>query len=153
MLPEPTLRHVADFEIDLDPISEMGDGRAGKRRIIPIVGGRITGPDFTGEILNVGADWQTIFSSGVTELDTRYAFLTHDGAVIEIINFGYRHGPEDVMLRVAAGDNVDPSKYYMRTHARLETGHPKYDWVNRTLFLGVGGRLKSTVRLSLYAIE
>ena len=49
MLPEPTLRHVADFDIDLDPISEMGDGRAGKRRIIPIVGGRITGPEFTGK--------------------------------------------------------------------------------------------------------
>jgi len=41
----------------------------------------------------------------------------------------------------------------MRTHARLETGHPKYEWVNRTLFLGVGGRLKSNVRLSLYAID
>ena len=39
MLPEPTLRNVADFDIDLDPISEMGDGRAGKRLIIPIVGG------------------------------------------------------------------------------------------------------------------
>ena len=31
----------------------MGDGRAGKRRIIPIVGGRITGPEFTGEILSI----------------------------------------------------------------------------------------------------
>ena len=100
MLPEPTLRHVTDFDIDLDPINEMGDGRAGKRRIIPIVGRRITGPEFTGEILNVGADWQTIFSSGVAELDARYALLTHDGAVIEIINFGYRHGPKDVMRRV-----------------------------------------------------
>ena len=153
MLPKPTLRHVADFDIDLDPIREMGNGRAGKRRIIPIVGGRIIGPEFTGKILNVGADWQTIFSSGVAELDTRYAFRTGDGAVIEIINFGYRHGPGDVMRRVAAGADVDPSNYYMRTHARLETGHPKYEWVNRTLFLGVGGRLKSNVRLSLYAIE
>ena len=62
MLPEPTLRHIADFDIDLDPISEMGDGHAGMHRIIPIVGGRITGPEFTGEILNVGADWQTIFN-------------------------------------------------------------------------------------------
>ena len=131
----------------------MGDGRAGKRRIIPIVGRRITGPEFTGEILNVGADWQTIFSSGVAELDARYAFLTHNDAVIEIINFGYRHGLEDVMRRVAAGEVVHPSDYYMRTHARLETGHPKYHWVNRTLFLGIGGRLKSRVGLSLYAIE
>lgn len=153
MLPEPALRHVADFDIDLDPIQEMGDGRGGKRRIIPIVGGRVSGPAFTGHILNVGADWQTVFTSGLAELDTRYAFQTDDGAVIEIINFGYRHGPADVMKRVAAGEDVDPSSYYMRTHARLETGHPDYQWVNSTLFLGVGGRLKSSVRLRLYAIE
>jgi len=61
MLPTPKLRHVADFEVELSPITEMGQGRGGRRRIIPIVGGRITGPCFTGEILNVGADWQTIF--------------------------------------------------------------------------------------------
>ena len=32
MLPEPGLRHAADFDIDLDPVREMGDGRGGKRR-------------------------------------------------------------------------------------------------------------------------
>ncbi len=153
MLPTPMLRHVADFEVELSSIAEMGRARGGKRRIIPIVGGRITGPCFTGEILNVGADWQTIFDSGLAELDTRYAFRTDDGAVIEIRNFGYRHGPEEVMQRLTAGEDVDPSSYYMRTHARLETGHPDYQWVNNTLFVGVGARFKSKVMISLYAIE
>ena len=131
----------------------MGDGRGGRRRIIPIVGGKVSGPCFTGEILSVGADWQTIFSGGLAELDTRYAFRTEDGAVIEITNYGFRHGPPEVMQRVAAGEDVDPSSYYMRTHARLETGHPDYEWVNSRLFVGVGARLKSNVRLSLYEIE
>ena len=107
MLPTPKLRHVADFEVELGPITEMGQGRGGRRRIIPIVGGRVTGPSFTGVILNVGADWQTIFNSGLAELDTRYAFRTDDGAVIEIRNFGYRHGPEEVMQRLAAGEYSD----------------------------------------------
>jgi len=153
MLPSPILRHVADFTIDLAPIVEMGTGRGGKRRIIPIVGGQVSGPSFTGEILNIGADWQTVFDSGLAELDTRYAFRTDDGAVIEIRNFGHRHGPGDVMSRVAAGEDVDPGAYYMRTHARLETGHPDYQWVNNTLFVGVGGRLRSSVKLALYAID
>lgn len=153
MLPTPTLQHVADFDVELAPVAEMGDGRGGRRRIIPIIGGRVSGPRLSGKILDVGADWQTIFSTGLAELDTRYAFRTDEGAVIEIINFGYRHGPEDVMKRVAAGEDVDPSSYYMRTHARLETGHPDYEWVNNTLFVGVGGRFKSKVKLSLYTIE
>ena len=153
MLPEPVLRHVADLAITLDPTCEMGQGRAGKRRITPIVGGRVSGPALNGDILNIGADWQTVFDSGLAELDTCYAFRTDDGAVIEIRNFGYRHGPDDVMQRVAAGDQVDPSSYYMRTHARLETGHPDYAWVNNTLFVGVGGRKAASVQLALYAIE
>ena len=153
MLPQPTLRHVADLTIKLDPIVEMGQGQGGTRRIIPIIGGQVSGPAFSGEIMNVGADWQTIFASGLAELDTRYAFRTDDGAVIEIRNFGYRHGPVDVMQKVAAGEDVDPSQYYMRTHARLETGHPDYQWVNNTLFVGVGGRLKSSVMLALYAVD
>lgn len=153
MLPTPSLRHVADLSIELAPLVEMGQGTAGKRRIIPIVGGRVSGPEINGEIMNVGADWQTVFDSGLAELDTRYAMRTDDGAVIEIRNYGYRHGPEDVMKRVAAGEAIDPSAYYMRTHARLETGHPDYHWVNKTLFVGVGGRLKFSVILSLYAID
>ena len=56
MLPEPVLRHVADLAITLDPACEMGQGRAGKRRIIPIVGGRVSGPSLNGDILNIGAD-------------------------------------------------------------------------------------------------
>ncbi|MGB7337237.1 MAG: DUF3237 family protein [Salaquimonas sp.] len=35
----------------------------------------------------------------------------------------------------------------MRTHARLETGDERYDWVNRALFVGVGARLKSVVQI------
>ena len=152
-LAPPVLSHVCDLEVELDPIREMGEGRAGKRRIIPIVGGRVTGPRLNGRILNLGADWQTIFADGVAELDTRYGFETDDGATIEIVNYGYRHGPAEVIAAVARGEEVDPATYYMRTHARLETGDPRYAWVNRTLFVGTGARLEGQVVVSLFALE
>ncbi|MGB3245868.1 MAG: DUF3237 domain-containing protein [Sulfitobacter sp.] len=152
-LPQPGLRHFCDLRVELAPIREMGNGRAGKRRIIPIVGGVVTGPEISGRILNIGADWQTIFTDGTAELDTRYAMETDDGALIEIINFGYRHGPADVMRNLAAGNDVPPDTYYMRTHARLETGDPRYDWVNRTLFVGTGARLAQQVVVSLFSVE
>lgn len=111
------------------------------------------GPELTGRILNLGADWQTIWESGVAELDTRYAMETHDGALIEVINYGYRHGPADVMAALAEGKDVDADTYYMRTQARLETGDPRYDWVNKTLFVGRGQRRAAQVILSLFRIE
>jgi hypothetical protein len=150
---KPSLTHFCDLKVELADILEMGEGRAGQRRIIPIVGGTVTGPRIQGTILNLGADWQTVFRDGVAELDTRYAFKTDDGALIEIRNFGYRHGPADVLAAVARGEDVEPSEYYMRTHARLETGDPRYSWVNRMLFVGTGGRRKNAVEISLFVVD
>lgn len=151
-LPEPKLAWVTDLTVHLDPIRAMGQGRAGTRRIIPIVGGTMDGPKLQGRILNVGADWQTIFADGLAELDTRYALETHDGATIEIVNYGFRHGPQEVIAAIARGEDVAPDSYYMRTHARLETGDSRYGWVNRTLFVGVGARKEQSVLMRLYAV-
>ena len=41
ILPQPKLDHVSTLNVSLDPIREMGAGRAGARRIIPIVGGTV----------------------------------------------------------------------------------------------------------------
>jgi hypothetical protein len=88
----------------------------------------------------------------VAELEARYAFETPEGAVIEIDNRGVRHGPPEVLAAIAAGEQVDPSDYYMRTHARLESGHPDWRWVNRMMFVGTGGKVGSQVKVSLYGV-
>lgn len=151
-LPEPKLDPVCSLRVDLASILEMGRGRAGKRRIIPIIGGCATGPRLNGRLLHLGADWQTIWADGTAELDARYALETDDGALIEVVNYGYRHGPDAVIAALARGEDVDPATYTMRTQARLETGDARYAWVNRTLFIAVGGREKDRVLLDLYAI-
>jgi hypothetical protein len=152
MATPPKLTHFCDLDVELAPIREMGKGRSGQRRIIPIVGGTVSGR-VSGRILNLGADWQTILADGSADLDTRYAFETDDGALIEIVNKGVRHGPPDVIAALARGEDVDPETYYMRTTARLETGDPRYEWVNRMLFVGKGRRLAAAVRISLFTVE
>lgn len=152
-IPEPSLRHSFTLRVDLGPPMEMGVGRAGQRRIKLIIGGAALGPDIQGEVLNLGADWQTIFADKAVHLDTRYALRTDDGAVIEVVNVGTRHGPPDVMARLARGEDVDPSRYAMRTVARLETGDDRYAWVNHTLFVCAGIRRASAVDISFYAVD
>lgn len=152
-IPVPSLSHSFTLRVELSAPMELGQGRAGHRRIIPIVGGVALGPDITGEVLNLGADWQTIFADGAAHLDTRYAVKTDDGAVIEVVNIGTRHGPADVMERLAAGEDVDPTSYYMRTTARLETGDKRYVWVNHTLFICAGIRRASAVEIACYKVD
>jgi hypothetical protein len=150
--PQARLTEFCQLEVDLAPLQDMGPGRAGQRRIIPIIGGRVTG-QIQGSIQNLGADWQTIFADGSAELDTRYAFQTDDGALIEIINKGVRHGPPEVIAALARGEDQPADSYYMRTHARLETGDPRYAWLNRMLFVGAGVRRANQVIIQLYLVE
>lgn len=146
------LEHVFDLTVELNPPHEVGTGGKGARRIIPIVGGNAKGAQISGRILDVGADWQTVSADGVADLDARYAIQTEDGAVIEVRSQGIRHAPAGVAARMAAGEAVPPSEYYMRTAIRLSTGHPAYEWVNRAIFVASGGKVGSTVSLTVYQI-
>ncbi len=152
-LDPPNLLHVCDLTMEMAPVCELGRGRAGQRRIAPIVGGTVRGPLLSGRILHLGADWQTIFADGLADIDARYALETDDGAIIEIRNYGFRHGPPEVIDAIARGEQVAPDAYYMRTQARLETGDARYAWVNRTVFVGTGARHRDSVVVCLFAVE
>lgn len=141
-----------DLVVELTPPHELGLSPIGTRRIIPIVGGSAAGPLLNGRILDVGADWQTVSADGIANLDARYAVETAEGAVIEIESRGIRHASAEVAARIAAGEVVPTSEYYMRSAIRLTSGHPDYAWVNRALFLATGGKVGSTVKLSVFRV-
>ena len=151
-LPPPSLDHVCDLAIEPGEVRTLGDVRTGTRRIIPIVGGAVSGPRLSGRIVGPGADWQTVLVDGAADLDARYQLETEDGALIEIVDRGVRRGPAEVMQRLAAGETVDPDEYYMRGAIRMETGDERYRWVNATLFVGTGARTPTGVSISVYAV-
>lgn len=146
------LEHVCDLVVELSPPHEMGAALAGTRRIIPIVGGTARGPRINGRILPVGADWQTVQAGGVAQLDARYGIETDDGAVIEVVSQGIRVASADVAARIVAGEVVPPSEYYMRTAIRLDSGHPDYAWVARSIYVADGGKVGNTVRLAIWRV-
>src|SRR5919205_4102709 len=141
------LEPLLSAEIPLAPPQELGDTPHGRRRVIAITGGRFRGEKLAGRVLAGGADWQIIRADGVAELDARYTLETSDGALIYVRNFGYRHGPPDIMQRLAAGEAVDPSLYYMRTTPRFETGAERYKWLNRIVCVATGARRAAAVEL------
>ena len=137
----------------LAPPQELGDTPLGRRRIIAITGGSFSGARLSGRVLPGGADWQVIRSDGVADLDARYTLETNDGALIYVRNRGYRHGPADVLKRIAAGEAVDPSLYYMRTTPFFETGEPRYAWLNRIICVGTGARRPAAVELEIFEVK
>jgi hypothetical protein len=145
---EPLLR----AEITLAPPQELGETPLGRRRIIPITGGSFRGDRLAGRVLPGGADWQLIRADGVAELDARYTLETEDRALIYVRNFGYRHGPAEVIQRLAAGEPVDPSLYYMRTTPRFETGAERYKWLNRIVCVATGARRAAAVELEVFEV-
>ena len=58
----------------------------------------------------------------------------------------------EVLDRLAAGDAVDPSEYYFRTHLRFSTGAERFAHLNRILGIAVGQRHATGVLLTAYAV-
>jgi Protein of unknown function (DUF3237) len=130
----------------------LGKTPVGERRIIDITGGEISGPKLAGRILPGGADWQIIRADGVAVLEARYTIEAADGALVYVQNFGYRHGPADVLEQLYRGEDVDPARYYFRSTPRFETSASELDWLNRMIFVCTGVRTRNRVILDFYAV-
>jgi hypothetical protein len=152
-LPPLTTSLVCHFEAQLGEPIEIGTLVAGRRRVVPILGGRVEGPALRGEILPGGADWQLVDADGGAAIEARYTIRTDDGSLILVHSRGMRNGAPAVMSRLAAGEAVDPREYYFRTLVTLETGAAPYAWVNRRLFIALAARLPAAVVVDVHQIE
>ena len=151
-LPEPKLEFVFEAKVTLDTVQELGKTSYGKRRIIPITGGEFAGPNIKGKVVSGGADWQTVRADGTADLDTRYTLKTDDGVLIYIQNKGVRHAKQEILARLAKGEKVDPKEYYMRTFAVFEVAEGKYDWLSKSVIIGVGARMADHVVIRFYKV-
>ena len=148
----PSLNFLYASIVEIEPPLLVGQGPYGERRIINITGGVFSGPRLSGRVLPGGADWQIIRRDGIAELTAQYALQTNDGALIYITNWGLRHGPKDVMERLAAGDEVEPREYYFRATPTFETGAPGYAWLNGIIAVATGERRTDKVLITVYEV-
>jgi hypothetical protein len=63
-----------------------------------------------------------------------------------------RHGSPEVLARLGRGENVDPNEYTFRTATQIETAAPKLDWLNKGVFISVGGRQPTSVIYETYLV-
>ena len=138
---------------ELDDILRFGRTPYGDRRMIGIRGGTVDGPRLKGRVLAGGADWQIVRSDGAADIKARYTIASDQGGHILVSSEGLRHGPPEVMERLARGEDVDPALYYFRTVMRFETAEPSLAWLNTILALARGKREPRAVRLEVYEVQ
>ena len=146
-------RHLLTLTIELHPIYDLGLTPVGHRRIVPVSGGKFQGDRLRGEILPyAGSDLLITRADGAFQQDVRLGLQTDDGALILMTYRGVRHSTPEVAARIARGEQVAPTDYYLRTSPFFETAAPKYDWLNRIVAAAVGERLPNGASYDVFEI-
>lgn len=130
------------------------------RRVSYIAGGEVEGDRLRGEVLPGGGDWselgQGADGGGVTVIDVRSVWKTHDGALVYVTYSGRLVIPPAVLA-----DFRDPARvgalaedaYYFRIQPTFETADARYDWLNALVAVGYGKRTADGVVYRVFGLE
>jgi hypothetical protein len=151
-LATPQLQFFADLSIQVDRPQEVGRVFSAQRRVIPILGGEVTGDGWRGRILPGGADFQLIASDTVAQLDARYVVETDAGDRIFVMNRAVRSAPADITAKLIRGEPVDPALVYFRCVPVFETGSKALAWIHERIFVGTGVRHPDRVEIRVFSV-
>jgi hypothetical protein len=152
----PVLSPLLRLEVEVGELVTLGTMATGERRVVALTGGRFEGTGalqgWQGRVLPGGADWQLLRADGVLEVDARYVLQDAQGARVQVVSQGLRHGPAEVIAALGRGEAVDPAAYYFRTAMRFEAAAPSLQHLNRTIAVAFGAREARLVRLAVFAV-
>ena len=152
-MPELRSRPLFRIDVTLHPYLDVGATPLGRRRIALVSGGTFSGDRLRGTILeHGGSDWILQRADDSFQLDVRMMLRTDDGALIGMSYRGVRHASPAVGARLARGEKVDRSEYYLRTTPFFETADERYAWINHVIAVGMGDRRPDGVVYDVFEV-
>ena len=151
-MPELRSEFLFTMRVGVAKLHDIGDTPLGLRHIDLLGEGSFEGPRLKGRVLPGGMDQKIFRADGAMNPNVRLILLTDDGAMIYMHYSGVRYGTAEVMQRIADGEEVDPSEYYLRNTPYFETASDKYDWLNRVVAVGVGRRMPDHAAYDVFEI-
>jgi len=119
----PRVEFAFEFRVTLSPAVVLGETAVGRRQYIPITGGTIAGPRFTGEVIPGGWDYQLGLPGGCGTLTADYFVRATDGTVIHILNESFSCG--------MGGQGAERSFF----RPRFEAPKGPHEWLTRATFV------------------
>ncbi|WP_166982956.1 DUF3237 domain-containing protein [Paramicrobacterium fandaimingii] len=155
MIPQPpptALDKIFTARVTVGAVDDYGQTRAGHRRIVSILGGRLS-QGIDAEVLAGGADWQIVHTDGTIEIDTRYSARTDNGELLHVRTRGMRTGSPGVLEALLAGESVPASDYYFRLVVTIETAAPTLAYLQNSLLVGAAARGADDVVYDAYRVR
>lgn len=137
------LRLALRLSVTLGPDETVGESYDGLRRNYPITGGRFIGRDMAGEVIGSGADISHLRGDGIALIDALYRIRTDEGTIIIVHNSGLYE--DETFSR--SGRN------YLVTRPVFTAPNGRYDWLNRSLFIGTVDDMDGGVLVSCYEVS
>lgn len=146
-------RHLLTITMKLAPTLDLGDTPAGNRRVFTVSGGQFAGDRLRGDVLpQASSDLLLHRADGSYQQDVRLILRTDDEALVLMTYRGVRYAAPEINTRIARGEQVPPSDYYLRTAPFFETSSSKYDWLNKIVSIGIGERQTEGVQYEVFEI-
>lgn len=140
----PGLTFLARLTVTCAPAVDLGPDGAGRKVMIPILGGTVAGPHLNGAVLPGGADWATRRPDGTTRVWARYALRLDDGTVVGVTNTG-------TVQAAVQGLRTG------RTAASLDIPDGPHAWLRDRVILGTLDTRPEAepgvIRIGLFAVE
>lgn len=137
----------------LHPNLDLGQTPAGSRRIFPVSGGHFEGERIKGTVSPlIGSDLLLTRGDGTFQQDVRLLLVADDGGLILMTYRGVRRASQAISERLAHGEAVDASEYYLRTTPYFETAAPAHAWLNGIVSVAQGGRTAGGVVYDVFEI-
>jgi Protein of unknown function (DUF3237) len=146
-------QHLLTLFITLHPALELGQTPAGGRRIFPVSGGHFEGERLKGKVSPlIGSDLLLARADGTFQQDVRLLLIADDGALILMTYRGVRRASQAIAERLARGETIDASEYYLRTTPYFETSAPAHAWLNGIVAVAKGERRPGGVEYEVFEV-
>lgn len=132
------LKYEFSYWVSLKPPIDFGPAPLGQRIYVEVTGGEATGDRFNARAVGGAGDWIVVGPDGFGRIDVRLQFETDDNAHVYVQYFGLLELNEVSAQALSTGAGTDYEDQYFRTTPRLETGDPRYAWMNQSVFIAKG---------------